>query len=198
MLLLMLVVNPYMFGYNTIHDANTLILMVFLTSVLIPMIAILVMKGIGWVHTLHMSDRHERIGPYLVSGVLYLSLYLHLSKTKAFPDLLLIGTLGAVIALFVGFFINNFRKISMHAIAIGGLLAFTFLLYWSYSTSQFALSFQRFDLSIPTIYLVYLAIVVAGVVCSARLILGEHNRPEVYSGVIVGIMSILIAEGFVA
>jgi len=197
MLLLMLVVNPYMFGYKTIHDANTLILMVFLTSVLIPSIAILVMKGIGWIHSLNMPHKHERIGPYLVSGVLYLSLYLHLSKTKAFPDLLLISTLGSVIALFFGFFINNFRKISMHAIAVGGLLAFACLLFLSNSTSQFALSFQQFDLRIPTIYIVYLSLVITGLVCTARLILGAHDRLEVYSGVIVGMMSILIGAFFV-
>ena len=97
----MLVVNPYMFGYREIGEADTLILMVFLTSVLIPLIAILVMKGIGWVHTLQMSDRHERIGPYLVTSVLYLSLYLHLLKTRAFPPFILIITLGSVISLFL-------------------------------------------------------------------------------------------------
>jgi hypothetical protein len=195
MLLLMLVANPYMFGYNHVSDANTLIMMVFLTSVLIPVIAILVMKGIGWVHSLQMSDRHERIGPYLVTSILYLTLYLHLVKAKSFPPLLLIASLGAVIALFAGFFFNNFRKISMHAIAMGALLMMIILLYSSYATNQFILPLPFYtDVRISTVYLLYVAIFLAGIVCSARLITDSHSPWEVYAGVIVGLVSMGLAS----
>ncbi len=194
MLLMMLVVNPYMFGYNHVSDADTLILMVFLTSTLIPMIAILVMRGIGWVRSIQMTDRHERIGPYLVTAVLYLSLYLHLAKTKSFPSPLLIATLGSVIALFGGFFLNNFRKISMHAIAIGGFLLFTIFLYGSYSTAAFILPLPYWnDLEIPTNYILYAAILLAGLVCSARLILSKHTSGEVYVGFFVGVIGMSLA-----
>jgi len=190
MLLLMLMVNPYMFGYNEISDADTFIMMVFLTSVLIPVIAILVMKAIGWVHSLEMSDRHERIGPYLVTSILYLSLYLHFAKAKSFPPPLLIATLGAVIALFTGFFLNNFRKISIHAIAIGGFLALTIHLYRSYSTDQFILPLPfLYDLRISTVFLVYVVILLAGLVCSARLMTGQHTSSEVFVGFMIGVLS---------
>jgi hypothetical protein len=194
MLVLMLVVNPYVFGYNRISDAHTLILMVALTSALIPVIAILVMKGIGWVRTLEMSDRHERIGPYLVTAVLYLSLYLHLVKAKSFPAPLLIATLGAVLALFAGFFLNNFRKISMHAIGVGGFLTLTVILYVSFTTDQFVLPVPfLLDILTPTIVIVYVAILVAGLVCSARLISGTHTPAEVYVGFFTGVLSMLVA-----
>lgn len=194
MLLLMLIVNPYMFGYNEIADADTLIMMVFLTSVLIPVIAIFVMKAIGWVHSLEMSDRHERIGPYLVTSVLYLTLYLHLAKAKAFPPPLLIATLGSVIALFAGFFLNNFRKISIHATAIGGFLAMTLLLYLLYSTDQFILPLPfLYDLQISTVYLLYVVIFLAGLVCSARLMTGSHTSVEVFVGFFVGLLSMTVS-----
>jgi len=183
-----------MFGYGSVSEADQLILMVFLTSVLIPLIAILVMRGIGWVQSLQMSDRHERIGPYLVTSVLYLSLYLHLAKTKSFPPLILIVTLGAVIALFLGFFVNNFRKISMHAISIGGFFLGLVLLYYKYSTDHFILPLSRlYDLQIPTVCLVYIAILAAGLVCSARLVLGKHSPTEVYLGLVVGVVSMSMA-----
>jgi membrane-associated phospholipid phosphatase len=183
-----------MFGYRDIREADALILMVFLTSVLIPLIAILVMKGIGWVRSMQMSDQHERIGPYLVTAVLYLSLYLHLAKTKSFPPLILVITLGSVIALFLGFFVNNFRKISMHGISIGGFLLALFLLYSRYSTDHFELPFSGlYDAPIPTIYLLYLAILAAGLVCSSRLILRKHTPTEVYSGLVVGFISMTLA-----
>lgn len=192
MLLIMLCLNPYMFGYNHLSDADTLIMMVFLTSVLIPIIAILVMKGIGWVHSLEMSDRHERIGPYLVTSILYLSLYLHLVKAKSFPPPLLIATLGAVIALFAGFFLNNFRKISMHAIAVGALLVVIILLYTTYSTDQFILPFFD-DIRVSTVYLLYVGILVAGLVCSARLITHSHTPWEVYAGFVIGTLSMTMS-----
>jgi hypothetical protein len=194
MLLLMLIANPYMFGYSAIAEADTLILMVFLTSALVPLIAIFVMKGIGWVQSLQMSDRHERIGPYIVTAVLYLTLYLHLSHARVFPDALLIAALGSVIALFCGFFVNNFRKVSMHAIAAGGLLGLTGVLYSRYSTDLFILPWpDRVGIQIPTIYLLYCVIIVVGAVCTARLIGKNHVPAEVYAGLFIGLLSMVIA-----
>ena len=195
MLLLMLVVNPYMFGYTHITEADNLILMVFLTSALIPVIAILVMKGIGWVHSFQMTDRHERIGPYIVTAFLYLTLYLHLNKARAFPDLLLIATLGTVIALFAGFFVNNFRKISMHAMAAGGFLGLVGLLYLRFSTEQFILPVPGLaNLEVPTLYVLYGAILLTGGICTARLIGAKHARDEVYMGLFLGLTCMLIAS----
>ncbi len=196
MLLMMLVVNPYMFGYTHMSEANTLILMVFLTSALIPLIAILVMKGIGWVHSLQMPDKHERIGPYLVTSVLYLTLYLHFVKASAFPELLLVGTLGTVLVLFVGFVINNYSKISVHAAAAGGLLVLTWILYRQFSTTYFLLSLPPFsDLQVPTVYILYAAILLTGVICTARLISGNHTPGQVYGGFILGVLSMIVAYG---
>lgn len=198
MLLMLLVVNPFMFGYTHPTEADALILMVFLTSGLIPLIAILVMRAIGWVHSLEMPDRHERIGPYIVTGVLYLTLYLHLVKAKAFPEPLLICTLGTVIALFSGFIINNFGKISMHATAAGGLLSLTTLIVLYYSTDQFILPVPwMHDLEVPVKYLLYSVIILVGCICSARLISKKHSPPEVYAGFIVGFVSMWIATWFI-
>jgi len=195
MLLLMLVVNPYMFGYNHLAEADNLIVMVFLTSALIPLIAILVMKGIGWVRSLQMSDRHERIGPYIVTAVLYLTLYLHLSKARVFPELLLVATLGTVFALFAGFFVNNFRKVSMHATAAGGLLGQTGLLYSRFSTDQFILPLPGMsELQVPTLYLLYGVILLAGGICTARLIGKKHAPDEIYMGLVLGVVCMVIAK----
>ena len=192
MLILMLAVNPFMFGYTRIAEADTLILMVFLTSALIPLIAILVMKGIGWVGSLQMPDRHERIGPYIVTGVLYLTLYLHLAKAKAFPQLLLIATLGSVIALFAGFLFNNFRKVSMHATAAGGLIILSFLLYTTYSTPTFLIHLPGgADLECSTAAVLYTALLLGGMICSSRLIIQKHSPGEVYTGLVIGIAGML-------
>jgi hypothetical protein len=194
MLFLQVIVNPYMFGYRQVSEAHTLFVMVFLTSALIPVIAIIVMKGVGWVHSFEMPDKQERIGPYIVTSVLYLTLYLHLVKAKAFPTPLLICTLGSVIVLFVGFSINVFRKISMHAAAVGGLVVFCVILYRGYSTGAFILSLDgTSELHVPTAMLIYGSILIAGAVCTARLGAKRHTPAEVYSGFFLGASAMAFA-----
>lgn len=194
MLLLMLVVNPYMFGYQRVVDGDALILMVFLSSVFIPLVAILVMKGLGWLSSFEMPQKQERIGPYIVSAVLYLSLYLHLAKTKSFPVLLLVCVLGTVIALFAGFFFNNFRKVSMHGTAVGGLLVMTGLLYARFSTDWFLMSVPFMgDYHIQTVSLLYVVILIAGIVCTSRMLVGKHTAGEIYTGCIIGMVSMWVA-----
>jgi hypothetical protein len=115
-------------------------------------------------------------------------------KAKSFPPPLLIATLGAVIALFAGFFLNNFRKISMHTIAVGALLVVIILLYTTYSTDQFILPLPfSEDIRISTVYLLYGGILLAGLVCSARLITHSHTPWEVYTGFIIGTLSMTMS-----
>ncbi len=199
MVLLMVIVNPFMFGYRHIAEADELLLMVSLTTVMIPLVAIFVMRGLGWVQSLELTDRHERIGPYVVAAVLYLTLYLHFRKAGVFPPLLMTATLGVIIALFAGFFINNFQKVSMHATAMGGFLTMTVLLCVHHGSRHIVISMgEGAYLEASPLLLLYLVIAIAGMVCTARLITGAHSPSEIYSGFITGVLSMLIAYQVVA
>src|SRR5690606_21261825 len=104
-------------------------------------------------------------------------------------------TLGTLIALMVSFVINNFGKVSMHATAAGGLLALTILMISRFSTPWFILPLPWLhDLEVPTVYLLYLVILLAGCICTARLIGEKHRPPEVYLGFGVGLVSLWIAN----
>lgn len=122
MLFIYLKVNPYLFPYSNGRDLSTLILIIFFTSVLIPFIAILLMLGVGFIQSLEMKDSKERIGPLIVTAISYLWLYLNVRTHNAIPIPYANFILGALIALFIAFFINNFSKISLHGVGMGGLL----------------------------------------------------------------------------
>jgi hypothetical protein len=70
-------------------------------------------------------------------------------------------------------------KISLHAISAGVMLAFIFLLAFSE----------------PISYGVYItvALLITGLVCTSRFIVSDHLPKEVYGGLMLGIISMLIA-----
>ncbi len=194
MVLLLLWTNPFSFGLRHVAEADTLLIIVVMTSVTLPAIAILMMKMLGWIEDFRLDTRHERIGPYIVSGILYLTLYLHVTRADAFPVSLRIVTLGSLIALWTCFFINNFIKVSLHAAGVGGFVAMAVLtkLTFGYSQAQIGLP-GAINIVLPVNFILYGVILIAGMVCTSRLILKAHNLKEVYLGFIMGICGITIS-----
>jgi len=192
-IVLLLIINPYMFGFGNIVEAKDLLLIVVLTVIPIPIIVVLMQKGLGLSESIYLRNKRERIGPYLVSALLYLSLYLQLAKTNS-TNAFQVATLGAVVALFGAFFVNNFYKISLHAIGAGALISMLILavMFYSQGTYIFRVGdtfFGEYD----TISLLYISIVLSGVICSARLYLKQHNIQEIYSGLVLGFFAPLVA-----
>lgn len=189
--LLLLWTNPFSFGWRHVSEAGTLMIIIVMTTITLPAIAVLMMKMLGWVSSFSLEDQHERIGPYLVAGIMYLSLYLHLTKAESFPVSLRIAVLGTLIGLWTCFFINNFTKVSVHAAGMGGLVAMVILikLTFGYDEAQIGL-FGGANLVVPVDILLYGSIVLAGIVGTSRLILKAHVIKEVYLGFAVGLVSI--------
>lgn len=194
MVLVLLWTNPFSFGWRHVAEADTLLIIVVMTSITLPAIAILMMKMLGWIQDFTLETRHERIGPYVVAGIMYLTLYLHVTRAESFPVSLRIATLGALIGLWTCFFINNFFKISLHAAGVGGLVAIVALtkITFGYSQAQVGIP-GGVNVGIPIDYLLYGAILIAGMVCTSRLILKAHDLKEVYLGFIIGLVSIILS-----
>lgn len=194
MVLVLLWTNPFSFGWRHVAEADTLLIIIVMTSIMLPAVAILLMKLLGWVEGWKLETRHERIGPYIASGIMYLTLYLHISRAETFPVSLRVVALGSLIALWTCFFINNFIKVSLHAAGVGGLVAMVALtkITFGYSQAQIGIP-GGINLVMPLDYILYAVIMVAGIVCTSRMILKAHNLKEVYLGFGVGFASILAA-----
>jgi hypothetical protein len=194
MSLVLLWTNPFAFGWRHVAEASTLLIIIFMTTVTLPAIAVFMMKMLGWVSSFSLEDQHERIGPYIVGGIMYLSLYLHLTRAETFPVSLRVAVLGTLMGLWACFFINNFTKVSVHAAGMGGLVAMVALtkLVFGYDQANIGL-INGANLVIPIDTLLYGSIIMAGAVCTSRLILKAHVIKEVYFGFVVGLASIFIA-----
>jgi hypothetical protein len=194
MSLVLLWTNPFAFGYRHVAEANTLMIIIIMTTITLPAIAVLMMKMLGWVSSFSLEVQHERIGPYIVAGIMYLSLYLHLTRAESFPVSLRIAVLGTILGLWICFFINNFTKVSVHAAGMGGLVAMIALtkLIYGYDNAQIGL-IGGANLVVPVDTLMYGSIIMAGAVCTSRLILKAHVLQEVYLGFLVGLLSIVLA-----
>jgi hypothetical protein len=83
------------------------------------------------------------------------------------------------IASSIGLLVNIYMKVSMHSISMGILLIFMSLLAFTQDGS----------------YTVYMSVAffLAGLVCTARFIVSDHTGKEIYTGLLVGGLSQLMA-----
>lgn len=194
MTLILLWTNPFSFGWRHVAEADTLLIIIVMTTITLPLISVFMMKALGWVKSFELETQSERIGPFLVAGVMYLSLYLHLTRAESFPVSLRVAVLGTLISLWACFFINALMKVSLHAAAMGGLVAMVMLtrLVFGYSEAQIGL-IGGINLVIPVNAIVYATLLIAGVVCTSRLIVKAHERKEIYIGFVLGFLCIMAA-----
>ena len=187
MLIILLLVNPYMFGVNSIASSTPLILMIFLSTFFIPIVAVVMMKFLGLISSFEMRDRHERIGPYIITGVLYLWIFRNVLENPNIPYPYKVFVLGATIGLFVAFFINLFSKISMHAVGMGGLVGMLILTVSFYSYPSFTIPFGAISFEMKTYSLLMIFIILSGLVGTSRLFLNAHEINDLYGGFFVGV-----------
>lgn len=200
MLLLLLLINPYLFGVSSPQDeaAKMLLLLVFLYTFFIPAVSFVVMYFLGMIQDIQVKDKQERIGPYLITGMLYLWVYYNFSQTGQLPPAYVAFMLGAVIALFLSFLINIFSKISAHAVGMGGLVAMVVISMLWFSYGSFTLAFSgSAPVEVSMIHLLMIIIVAAGAVGTARLLLKAHEPADVFGGYFIGFVTQFFAFAFV-
>lgn len=194
MLIILLMFNPYIFGQRDIADTGQLIILVFLTTFFIPAFSVAMMKLLGLIKSLSMEDKQDRTGPFIATGIFYLWMYINLAKNTNIPDAYKIFVLGATIGLFLAFIINIFSKISLHAVGMGGLLAMivlTMRIVAYYDFTMFVPVLGLITITMNTLLMI--VIILAGLVCTSRLLLQAHHIQEIYSGFIVGFSTQFIA-----
>lgn len=195
MLVILLLVNPYLFGVSHVFDegARLVLLQVFLYTFFIPATAFTVMYFLGMIGRLDVPEREDRIGPYLVTGMLYLWVYYNFAQTGIMPPAYVSFMLGAVIALFLSFLLNIFSKISAHTVGMGGLIGMLIitLLWFSYGSFQFG------EGEVGMLQFLIIAIVLAGAVGTARLVLKAHEPNEIYGGYLIGFAAQIFAFVYV-
>ena len=152
---------------------------VFMLTYFFPAFAVLLMLALKLVDDVDVRDRQKRVLPYIASGFFYIVAFVWYQRTFEWPMFQAI-LLGSCIAIFSGFLINLlFLKVSAHASGVGGAVAFCMILL------------PIVALDITPIFM--LAILIAGLVGSARMVLGVHSPKELMAGYATGYLSQWVA-----
>ena len=181
MLMLLTIDSHYI---HVIPDGSrwTLFLFVVMFTFVLPGISILVLLKLNVVKSLEMKNQSERPIPLVVVAVFfYASYYLlrQLPVNTIFNIFILVATLLVLISLLV----NYIYKISIHMVALGGLLG-TFV--------GFAFLLNQ-DIRL---YL-YCIIIAAGITGTSRLLLKAHSPMQIYTGFLLGLIPSLSIYFFV-
>ncbi|MDZ7879195.1 MAG: hypothetical protein U5L45_16055 [Saprospiraceae bacterium] len=194
MLGLLLIVNPYLFGINSAGEGKLLVIRVFSTTFILPAFAIFLMHRLKLISSLQMTDKQERIGPFIATGIFYLWVFRSVLNDSNMPTAFLIAALGTTIGLFACFLINLFLKISLHATGAGGFVGMVLITMWLYSYGAVSMWLPFVGVSKISInFILMLSVFLAGAVGSARLVLGAHTSKELYAGFVLGLVCQYIA-----
>ena len=164
------------------HKARVLrFIAIVFTDTFLPLFSVFLMWRLQFVQSMVLRTQRDRIIPYITVMIFYFWTWNLYRNWNDVPEALHF-VLGAFIAVIVAFFCNIFFKISMHAVAMGGALLFFVLLGF-------------YDPHASGLYIA-VALLVAGLVCTSRLILGAHSGFVVWAGLLVGMATQLMGWWF--
>ena len=152
---------------------------VFWMTAFFPAFAVFLLWRLKFIDNVMLRTTKERIAPYIITMIFYWWMWYLSRNFTDQPEVLQFFYFGIFLTTIVGLLSNIFTKISMHAMGIAGAFMCVVL------TSFYYQQFLGADLITVTL--------LAGIACTARMLLSEHNGGEVTLGFITGIFCQLVA-----
>lgn len=150
-----------------------------LNMVFFPLVTVLLLKGLGFISSIYLRSQKDRIIPYIASGIFFFWAYLVFRNQQEVPSILTAFTFAVFLSSSAALIANIYFKISMHAIGVGGVIGLFLVV-----AKQ-----DNFLMTVP----LAIAFLIAGLVCTSRLIVSDHTGKEIYTGLALGIICQLIA-----
>ncbi len=177
--LFLLFIHPLVFtGYTQLAKIK-LLTTVFVNLTLFPAVTVFLCRRLGFISSIKMYTQKERLIPLAATMIFYFWGWYVLRSFNEVPVLFKQFLLGSFITIIAGWLANIYFKVSLHGLAMGGLIAF--MVYTVYQVEGGSATYL-----IVTFLLV-------GLVCSARLILAVHRPFEVYAGLVIGALAQVLA-----
>jgi len=152
-------------------------LSVFLLTFMMPVVLLPLLLFTGLLKNLEFSERSERLIPLYLTLFFYAASYLLIRKlpvSHVYQRFLFSASLSVLLVLAISYF----WKISAHMVGWGGIIGLISVLSFRFES----------DLMIFLI----IGILWAGITGSARLRLNEHEPLQIYSGFLVGLLTMLV------
>ncbi|RYD77230.1 MAG: hypothetical protein EOP53_13325 [Sphingobacteriales bacterium] len=148
-------------------------------AVFYPLFSVLLLKGVGFISSIFLRTQKDRIIPYMACGIFFFWTFIVFKEQGLFPKILPSFMLGVFLASSAALLANIYFKISMHAIGVGGVVGLFIIIA---GTNTMLMTWP-----------LGIALLVAGLVCSARLLITDHTPKDIYSGLAAGLLAQFVA-----
>lgn len=145
---------------------------VFAFTFVLPSLNIYLMYKLKRIHSITLSNQHERTFPFIMTAIFYFGLF-YLFFDLRIWETIKIFVFCAGSAILLTALINLKFKISAHMVGIGGLIGMMLSL----------VILLNYDLMLYII----LGVIASGLVGASRLYLKEHTPSQVYFGFLLGV-----------
>ena len=172
-------VHPLYFVGFSEKEKMLKLLAVINNNVFFPLLVVALLRALGFNKSLLLKTQKERIVPYLASITFFFWTYYVFKNQPETPRVIVYMCRGMFFASSVALVLNNYYKISMHGIGEGGmvgLMALTLVDGSLYSGIPFMV-----------------AILVAGLVVTARKIVSDHQWFDIITGFLLGFLCQFVA-----
>ncbi len=175
---LVFVHTSYFSGYGN-GQKIFMLARIALNMVFFPLVTVLLLKGLGFIDSIFLRTQKDRIIPYIASGIFFFWAYLVFRNQPEIPTILTSFTFAVFLSSSAALIANIYFKISMHAIGMGGVLGLFIVVMQQ----------NNFLMTVP----LSLAFLIAGIVCTSRLIVSNHTVKEIFTGMMLGIVCQVVA-----
>lgn len=171
--------------YSPFKAKAIVVALTFVVTCIIPVIAIFLLDKAGVVKDPMLNNKEDRTAPYILTTLCYIGIGIYYHFVKA-PVWLSLFVFGGAIALIILTIVNRKWKISGHATGVGGLVGMLFFLMCSGFSPE----------NIQTEFIA--GVIVAGMVCSSRLILERHTLLQVGAGFVNGFVCVFVPAWYLS
>ena len=164
--------HPYSFAALQPGQKMLRFISLFIITCFFPAVTVFLLWRLKFAESIFLRTQKERIIPY-VASIIYYWWAFYVSRTlPGSPQVLTFFLLGLFLAVSAALMANNYFKISMHGLGVGGAVAYFILL--GFVTPE------------PMGAIIAIVTIITGLVCTARFIISDHHPMEIYSGLILG------------
>lgn len=176
-------INPeYFIGLSKWTKLQTIFIYI-LNSIFFPVISLLLCKALSFIQSFYLHTQKDRIVGYSITMIFFFWTFYVFKNKPDVPSIMAQVSLGVFLATIAAFIANIYIKVSMHAIGAGGLVSlFICILFAGNSVVVVPLA---------------AAILIAGLIATARLLLSAHNSFDIGWGFVIGFLSQLLAAWFI-
>ena len=193
--ILLMFIFPTFLSLYPYNYKKAVILIIFTATFISPLLVMLILLNLQKIKSLTLTDRKERIFPFVVGLVLYISAYfITINFPGGIPLYISTFVLCTSVLLTILLIITFKFKVSVHMAGIGGFIGFFYIFFIKLNISE--VLFVIFGFHFLIFHFFTLMILISGIIASSRLFLKAHNPIQIFSGfftgLIIGLFSVFL------